>query len=235
MKYRSRTAHRRADRALLGGAAIVVASAISAFGVNLHTDQFGRNAVPAAEPALSAPSPAELAGARLAAESGCLSEVMYYEARGEGVDGEKAVAEVVLQRTRNVNYPDTVCGVVHEGVQQGRLDCQFSFACDGSADKPKDAAAWLQARLLAEKIMSGAVRLSGETGHAIAFHNVGITPVWADTMLRTTQIGNHVFYRFAPRDLSGPEGESAQAGEPAPRSVEIEPNVQTASAVGNGA
>ena len=71
---------------------------------------------------------------------------MYYEARGEGVDGEKAVAEVVLQRAKSADYPNTLCGVVYDGVQPDRQDCQFSFACDGSLRRRRDAGAWSRVR-----------------------------------------------------------------------------------------
>ena len=145
------------------------------------------------------PSPMQIAAARFAADVGCLADVMYYEARGEGVAGEKAVAEVVLQRTKDRRFPHTICGVVHDGAETGRRDCQFSFACNGSADKPKEPSTWRQVQALAEKIVSGTVKLANETGHAVAFHRADVTPGWADTMQMTAQIGNHVFYRRAPR------------------------------------
>jgi spore germination cell wall hydrolase CwlJ-like protein len=169
-----------------------------------------------------------------------LAEVLYYEARGEGIEGEKAVAEVVLQRTHNRNYPETVCGVVHEGVQEGRRDCQFSFACDGSLRRPKERAAWTRMRMLAERIMSGAVKLGNATGRAIAYHSVDVTPVWADTMQKTAQIGNHVFYRpqavasAAPIRLEGLFQRSLLP-ELGAASEEIQPQVQIAGAEGNGA
>ena len=131
-----------------------------------------------------------------------LAEAMYYEARGEGVDGQEAVAEVVLQRTRNRNYGNTVCSVVYDGVEPGRLDCQFSFACDGSRKRPKEEAIWQETKLLAEKIMTGQVKLSNRTRQAIAYHSVDVTPFWSASMFRTTQIGNHIFYRLPPRNAS---------------------------------
>ncbi len=142
----------------------------------------------------------EIAGARLAAESQCLAEAMYYEARGEGIDGQKAVAEVVLQRTRNRNYGNTVCSVVYEGIEPGRLDCQFSFACDGSRDRPKEETIWQETKLMAEKIMTGQMKLADQTGQAVSYHSVDVTPFWSASMHRTAQIGNHIFYRFAPRN-----------------------------------
>ena len=123
---------------------------------------------------------------------------MYYEARGEGVAGEKAVAEVVMQRVKNLDYPKTVCGVVYDGVQPNRRDCQFTFACDGTLRRPRDKAAWSRVRVLAERIMTGDVKLSGITHNATAYHNVDVSPEWADGMLQTAQVGNHVFYKRDP-------------------------------------
>jgi spore germination cell wall hydrolase CwlJ-like protein len=192
-------------------------------------------------------SPVALAQMETAAEAECLAEVMYYEARGEGIEGEKAVAEVVLQRTRTTDYPSTVCGVAYDGVQPDRRDCQFSFACDGTLRRPRDGHAWQRVRQLAEKILIGAVRLPGRTGHAVAYHNVDVTPAWAQTMLKTAQIGNHVFYRRDPMA----QARAAQADEAGltnisvPTSVikpgmllgseEIQPQIQASGAVGDGA
>ena len=71
--------------------------------------------------------------AQLLAERRCLAQAMYYEARGEGVRGQMAVAEVVFHRMRSRNYPSTICGVVFEGAQEKRA-CQFSFVCNGDMD-----------------------------------------------------------------------------------------------------
>ena len=213
-----RTAHSRADWALVGALSFLVLGVAPLVGVNLYTDRSGGAESPAAEPVRTAQgSPVELAGAQLAAESQCLAEVMYYEARGEGLAGQKAVAEVVLRRIHNKNYANTVCGVVHEGVQPGRKSgCQFTFACDGSLNHKRDEEAWGQARLLAEKIMSGGVRLGNQTGSAIAYHSVGVSPPWSENMLRTAQIGNHIFYRFMPRDqvAQARQGSSADQSPP---------------------
>jgi hypothetical protein len=177
--------------------ALVAVSGVLAREFTLYTDELrARAALP--DLVSVTESPIAVANIAYAAQSECLAEVMYYEARGEGIAGEKAVAEVVLERTRNANYPKTVCGVVYDGVQPERRDCQFSFACDGTLRRPKDAAAWTRVRALAEKILTGSVRLVDLTGHAIAYHSVDVAPVWAQTMLRTTQIGNHVFYRRDP-------------------------------------
>ena len=246
-----RHAYRRADCALVGAIALVAVSGASAREFVLYTDELhARAALP--DSVVVTDSPVALAQMETAAQAECLAEVMYYEARGEGVEGEKAVAEVVLQRTHTSDYPSTVCGVVYDGVQADRRDCQFSFACDGTLRRPKERHAWQRVRQLAEKILIGAVRLSGQTGHAVAYHNVDVTPAWAQTMLRTAQIGNHVFYRRDPtaqaRLQQAPGDAEAQAGVTnvsVPTSVikpgmllgseEIQSQIQAVGAVGNGA
>jgi hypothetical protein len=246
MMNRISNAHRRADCAVVGAIALLAVSSVSAHEFNLYTNELeARAALP--DFIAVTQSPVARARAHRTAEAECLAQVLYYEARGEGIDGEKAVAEVVLQRTMNRDYPETVCGVVYDGVQPDRRDCQFSFACDGSLRKPKDAAAWARTRQLADKIMAGAVRLSGATGHAIAYHSVDVEPAWADTMLKTAQIGNHAFYKRDPLRrarlvdaVAKPIESLAGMFTPATAisgasSKEIQSEVQIPGAVGNGA
>ena len=142
----------------------------------------------------AAPSAVELAMAKFAGEERCLAEVMYYEARGEGTEGEEAIAEVVFHRMHRHNYPGSICGVVYQGMNDAPA-CQFSFVCNGEMRKPKTAAAWQQAKLLAARILSGYTILGNITGGATSFHAVDVDPVWADTLQRTVQIGNHIFYK----------------------------------------
>jgi hypothetical protein len=215
-----RTAQSRADWALVGGVSLLILGIAPFVGVNLYSGRLAAPLAPVEKPVrLALGSPVELAGAQLATESQCLAEVMYYEARGEGLNGQKAVAEVVLRRTHNKNYASTVCGVVHEGVQPGRkAGCQFSYACDGSVNKRREGEAWDQARLLAEKIMAGVVQLGNLTGNAIAYHSIGVSPPWSETMLKTAQIGNHIFYRFMPRDQVAQAGTKLLAADQAPPS-----------------
>jgi Cell Wall Hydrolase len=248
-----RTALLRADCALVGAIALVAVSGASAREFVLYTDEMrARAALP--DSVFVTSSPVALAQMETATQAACLAEVMYYEARGEGVEGEKAVAEVVLERTRTSDYPSTVCGVAYDGVQPDRRDCQFSFACDGTLRRPRDGYAWQRVRQLADRILIGAVRLSGRTGHAVAYHNVDVTPVWAQTMLKTTQIGNHVFYRRDPmaqlrvqqaQEDSEAHGQGSVTNVYVPtsaiqpgmliRSEEIQSQIQTAGAVGDGA
>jgi spore germination cell wall hydrolase CwlJ-like protein len=140
------------------------------------------------------PAPSEVAMAQLLAERRCLAQAMYYEARGEGVRGEKAVAEVVFHRMRSRIYPATICGVVFQGAEE-KIACQFSFVCNGDMDKPIEKHAWAEARLLAAKIMTGAMPLGDITDDATSYHAVSVDPVWAAHLVRTVQIGNHIFYR----------------------------------------
>jgi hypothetical protein len=248
-----RKAHLRADCALVGAIALVAVSGASAREFILYTDELrARAALP--DSVFITTSPLALAQKQTAAQAECLAEVMYYEARGEGIEGEKAVAEVVLQRTRDRDYPSTVCGVTYDGVQPDRRDCQFSFACDGTLRRPKDRYAWQRVRLLADKILTGVVRLSGQTGQAVAYHNVDVTPGWAQTMLKTAQIGNHVFYRRDPlaqarfqqaREDAEASEQTDAANVLVPTSVvkpgslfrleEIQSQIQAAGAVGDGA
>lgn len=245
MMDRIQAAHHRADRVLFSAVLMVFAGlgGYSAF------DQY-TSYVPAPSPAPSAhvavaalPPPAITRDE----QSECLAEVLYYEARGEGTEGEKAVAEVVLQRTRDQNYPRTICGVVFEGAQPNNRTCQFSFACDGALRRPKDRTAWESVRKLADAIVSGAVKLAGETRHAIAYHNIDVRPAWAELMVETAQIGNHVFYRRDPQpaqhasEVGAAEDAAlaAFAGEQLPpvkpRSEQIQSQVETAYTVGQGA
>ena len=134
----------------------------------------------------------------LAGEASCLAEAMYYEARGEGVVGEKAIAEVVVHRSQRRGFPHTICGVVHQGDGEA---CQFSFVCDGTMDRPKDAGDWARAMRLATRILTGSLPLMNATEGAIAFHATTVQPEWPG-MVPTVRIGNHVFYRRPARTHS---------------------------------
>jgi spore germination cell wall hydrolase CwlJ-like protein len=123
----------------------------------------------------------------------CLTDAVYYEARGEGSAGQAAVAQVVLNRVRHPAFPKSVCGVVFQGAQVGDT-CQFSFACDGSMRRPREPGAWQRAQQVAAHALAGFVMPS--VGNATHFHAAGIEPGWGPHLLRVAQIGLHVFYRF---------------------------------------
>ena len=122
----------------------------------------------------------------------CLAKAVYFEARGESVKGQEAVAQVVLARTKAPDRPKTVCGVVYEGSD---LDtgCQFSFTCDGIADVVRDQAAWARARRIASLAMAG--KLKRVARGATYFHARYVRPNWASHMVRVATIGTHIFYR----------------------------------------
>ncbi len=126
----------------------------------------------------------------------CLTQAAYYEARGEGSDGMRAVVQVVLNRARHPAFPRSVCGVVFQGSGR-RVGCQFSFTCDGSMRAPVNRAAWNRARSVASAALSGAV-FAG-VGNATFFHTTGVSPSWRNSLLRVSQVGSHIFYRFGGR------------------------------------
>jgi len=121
----------------------------------------------------------------------CLAKAVYFEARGEPETGQLAVAQVVLNRVAHPFYPDNVCDVVFQN-QQRRNKCQFSFACDGRSDRPRNETAWSRAIQLAKKSMHGTrVEAVGKSTH---YHATYVNPRWAREMVRQKRIGKHVFY-----------------------------------------
>lgn len=127
----------------------------------------------------------------------CLTTAVYYEARGESARGQAAVAQVVMNRVKHPAFPKSVCAVVYQGA--GRRGCQFSFACDGSMRRRREALAWNRARDVAARTLAGAAR--AEIGAATHFHTTAVSPIWAPQMLRVAHVGAHVFYKFSPHRL----------------------------------
>ncbi len=123
------------------------------------------------------------------AEWQCLTEALYFESRGETLDGQIAVAEVILNRVDSPLYPRTVCGVVK---QRGGGGCQFSYVCDGKTRMREKAAADLSGRI-ARAMLDGAPRVL--TDGATHFHTRGVKPRWSRKFSRTAAIGAHLFYR----------------------------------------
>lgn len=124
----------------------------------------------------------------------CLTAAVYYEARSESEDGQRAVAQVVLNRVRHPAYPSTVCGVVFQG-QERATGCQFSFTCDGSMRGRREPGAWSRARQIAEEAMAGYV--FAPVGNATHYHTTAIRPYWASHLQKSTIVGSHIFYRWA--------------------------------------
>ncbi|MGP9788997.1 cell wall hydrolase [Roseinatronobacter sp. NSM] len=124
----------------------------------------------------------------------CLATAIYHEARGESLKGQFAVAEVVLNRVQSSHFPGSICAVVYQGVQSGRIGgCQFSFACDAQPDTMPNRRAADIANRIAYVMANGAHR--GLTGGAQYFHTTAVNPTWSARFTQTTQIGAHLFYR----------------------------------------
>src|SRR5882672_2941956 len=178
----------RSDRVLVAAMAIILATASAAIGASLtyhpHTDN---SAVlkPAVQVAVAAKPATDAVMSQLLAEHKCLSEVLYYEARGEGAGGQKAIAEVVFHRMNRGNFGHSICAVVYEG--KDKPGCQFSFTCNGDIKRPRQEVAGQQAEAVAAQILTVQVAIKNATGGALNFHGVTVAPYWAETMEQTTQ------------------------------------------------
>ncbi|MFL6829243.1 MAG: cell wall hydrolase [Sphingomicrobium sp.] len=124
----------------------------------------------------------------------CLASAAYYEAGSQDDDGERAVAQVVLNRVRHSAFPASVCGVVYEGSTRA-TGCQFTFTCDGSLYRQPDAAGWKRAYRVAEAALSGFV--FAPVGYATHYHANYVVPYWASTLAKNAVVGAHIFYRWA--------------------------------------
>jgi spore germination cell wall hydrolase CwlJ-like protein len=123
----------------------------------------------------------------------CLTQAVYYEAATEGADGERAVAQVVLNRMRHPGFPSSVCGVVYQGSELP-TGCQFTFTCDGSLARAPIPSIWDRARKIAVEALAGHVYAA--VGHATHYHADYVLPYWADSLAKQVQIGHHIFYRL---------------------------------------
>ena len=124
----------------------------------------------------------------------CLASAVYYEAGSQDDDGERAVAQVILNRVRHPAFPASVCGVVYEGSTR-QTGCQFTFTCDGSLYRQPDAAGWKRAYKIAQAALSGSVY--APVGYATHYHADYVVPYWASTLAKNAVVGAHIFYRWA--------------------------------------
>jgi spore germination cell wall hydrolase CwlJ-like protein len=125
-------------------------------------------------------------------ERRCLATAIYFEARGEPVRGQIAVGQVIMNRVRSPMFPETICGVVYQG--QMHPGCQFSFACDGHTDTPRNDEQWALAQSLAKKITAGELWLP-EVGYSTYYHANYVSPAWVGEMSKIDKIGRHIFYK----------------------------------------
>lgn len=142
---------------------------------------------------LNSPLPAS---ARTPAETKCLAEAIYFEARGEPDKGQIAVAQVVLNRVKNPAYPNSICEVVFQGADHLNA-CQFSFACDGLPETIDEPDAWKTSMDLAQKMVvdDDKTMYLADVGAATHYHDTTVRPDWAGEMQKVEQIGGEIFYK----------------------------------------
>jgi len=132
----------------------------------------------------------------------CLALNIYWEARSEPLKGQLAVAGVTLNRVASPKFPDTICNVVKQGNKARLHRCQFSWNCDGESDSPKDIKSWRHAQQLARLFQA---RIYADpTGKALWYHADYVTPYWAPSLQKTTQIGRHIFFKAKAKRTSAP-------------------------------
>lgn len=126
----------------------------------------------------------------------CLSEALYFEARGETVKGLFAVAEVIRNRVKSKRFPNSYCGVINQGTGK-KFRCQFSYTCDGIPEKVSEPRAYARVAKVARAAMDGLA--SPLTDGATFYHTTAVRPSWARVFSRTAHIGDHYFYRRGKR------------------------------------
>lgn len=129
-------------------------------------------------------------------EWACLTEALYFEARGEDARGQFAVAEVILNRRDSKRYPNSVCGVIAQGASK-RNACQFSYKCDGRKEVYGEQKAYEMVGKVAKIMLGGFPRRL--TGGATFYHTTGVSPKWSRVFPRTALIGTHYFYRYGKK------------------------------------
>jgi len=130
----------------------------------------------------------------------CMALNIYYEARGSNLADKAAVADVVLNRVNDTRYPNTVCEVVKQGLQDAngnmrRNKCQFSWYCDGKADNPQNQDLYVEAQSIAWNMVEEG-KYRGITEGATHYHATYVNPRWASTLQLVGRIGAHIFYRW---------------------------------------
>jgi len=122
----------------------------------------------------------------------CLAAAVLYEA-GDDAIGERAVAQVVLNRLRHPAFPKTVCGVVFEGSDR-RTGCQFTFTCDGALTRRPSEAAWTRAERIAAAALAGSVY--APVGQSTHYHTDWVVPYWQSSLDKVAAVHTHLFFRW---------------------------------------
>lgn len=123
----------------------------------------------------------------------CLTAAVYYEAAIEADDGQKAVAQVVLNRMHHPAFPKTICGVVFQGSERS-TGCQFTFTCDGALARTPSEAGWARARKVAEAALEG--KVYKPVGYSTHYHTNWVVPYWSSSLTKVANVGTHIFYRW---------------------------------------
>lgn len=129
----------------------------------------------------------------------CLSEALYFEARGETVKGQFAVAEVIMNRVKSARFPGSLCAVIHQGTGK-KYQCQFTYTCDGRAEVISEPRAFARVSKIARYVMDG--KVPPLTKGATHYHTTAVKPRWSKVYTRTAKIGVHLFYRHTWRSAS---------------------------------
>jgi hypothetical protein len=159
----------------------------------------------------------------------CLTEAVYYEAGSESEDGQRAVAQVVLNRVRHAAFPSSVCGVVYEGSAR-TTGCQFTFTCDGSLARVPSRSGWKRALTVARRALDGEV--FAPVGHATHYHAAWMVPYWASSVAMIGRVGGHIFYSWKGGAGSAAAFNQAYSGlEASKERLMVQPVVDAAAGV----
>ena len=194
----------------------------AALGEGIHSDAQGAPA-PFSQGSVAKAIRIRDSGLDLSRAQQCLTAAIYYEAASEPDSGQRAVAQVVLNRVAQKTYPNTVCGVVYQGSERS-TGCQFTFTCDGSLARKPSRLFWKRAESVARAALAGYVY--APVGLATHYHTIQVHPYWADKLSYRGTIGAHRFYSFQGRAGSADIFRFAyRGGEPLPA-----PHARSASA-----
>jgi hypothetical protein len=133
------------------------------------------------------------------AEMECLAEALYFEARGESIKGQFAVAEVIINRVKSTRFPKSICGVIRQGTGR-KYQCQFTYTCDGLAERISEPRAYRRSQQIAQASLDGVVQ--NLTNGATHYHTTAVRPRWSKVYSKTVKIGRHIFYRHTYRTAS---------------------------------
>jgi len=122
----------------------------------------------------------------------CLAEALYFEARGEPIQGQLAVGEVILNRVKDTRYPSSICKVINQGTGR-RFACQFTYTCDGKLETVHERKPYEMALKIAKILMT--THDGKLTRGSTHYHSNYVNPKWSKRFERVAKFGRHIFYR----------------------------------------